>query len=409
MSTAARPPGVTGAWAPLRHREFALLWLAGLISNIGGWMHDMAAGWYMTTLDPTPSMVALVQVANTLPVCLLALPAGTLADRMNRRQLLLVVQWCMLLLAALLGTLILLGHAGVMTLILITLGMGACVAVVSPTWQSIMPGLVPREDLQQAVALHAVGMNISRAIGPAIAGIVIAVCGIAWPFLINALSFLAVILALWWWRPRPTAPRAGPHEPFLMALRAGFVQAGANKALRHTLWRSVLFYVFGSCYWALLPLVAHEQLQGGPKLFGVLVGCIGAGAVAGAIWMPRLRARWGLDRLLDAGTLATAAAMAGYALFRVPVLGMLTSLLAGAAWLASLSTLNVAAQLAVPDSLRARGMALYTSVFYGCLALGSLLWGQIATLLHLTGALLLAAVGAVVAMVLAGRRLPLRP
>ncbi len=408
MSTTARLPGGAGAWAPLRHREFALLWSAGLISNIGSWMHDMAAGWYMTTLDSTPYMVALVQVANTLPVCLLALPAGTLADRMNRQQLLLVVQWCMLLLAALLGTLILLGHAGVMTLILITLAMGACVAVLSPTWQSIMPGLVPREDLQQAVALHAVGMNISRAIGPAIAGVVIALCGIAWPFLLNALSFLAVILALWWWRPLPTAPRATAHEPFLIALRAGLAQASANKALRHTLWRSVLFYIFGSCYWALLPLVAHEQLQGGPRLFGVLVGCIGAGAVAGAIWLPRLRTRWGLDRLLDIGTLATAAAMAGYALLRVPALGMLTSLLAGAAWLASLSTLNVAAQLAVPDALRARGMALYTAVFYGCLALGSLLWGQIATHLHLTGALLLAAAGTVLALLVA-RRLPLRP
>ncbi|MEO6186031.1 MAG: MFS transporter, partial [Steroidobacteraceae bacterium] len=317
MSGTARPPGVAGAWAPLRHREFALLWTAGLISNIGGWMHDMAAGWYMTTLDSTPYMVALVQVANTLPVCLLALPAGTLADRMNRRQLLLVVQWCMLLLAALLGTLILLGHAGVMTLILITLGMGACMAVLSPTWQSIMPGLVPREDLQQAVALHAVGMNISRAIGPAIAGVVIALCGIAWPFLLNALSFLAVILALWWWRPQPGTPRTTAPESFRTALRAGLAQAAANKALRHTLWRSVLFFIFGSCYWALLPLVAHEQLQGGPKLFGVLVGCIGAGAVAGAIWLPRLRARWGLDRLLDLGTLATAAAMAGYALLRV--------------------------------------------------------------------------------------------
>jgi predicted MFS family arabinose efflux permease len=391
------------AWQPLRHREFALLWFAGLISNIGSWMHDLSAGWFMTTLDPTPYMVALVQAANTLPVCLLALPAGTLADRMNKRHLLLAVQCAMLVLAALLGVLILREAAGTTTLLLITLGIGACVAVLSPTWQAIMPGLVPRAELQQAVALHAVGMNISRAIGPAIAGLVIATLGIAWPFLINALTFVAVIVALWWWRMPPAAAVPAPQAPFLVALRAGVAQVAHNPALRHTLWRSVLFYVFASCYWALLPLIARKQLQGGPKLFGVLVGCIGAGAVAGAIWLPRLRARWGLDQLLNAGTLATAVAMIGYALLRVPVLGMITSLLAGAAWLASLSTLNVAAQLAVPDALRGRGMALYTSVFYGCLTIGSLLWGQVATHLNLTWALLAAAACMLVALPVARR------
>jgi predicted MFS family arabinose efflux permease len=400
-------PAAHSAWAPLRHREFALLWIAGLVSNIGSWMHELAAGWFMTTLDPTPHMVALVQAANTLPVCLLALPAGTLADRMNRRQLLLLVQYTMMLLAALLGVLVLQGAAGEATLLLVTLGMGACVAVMSPTWASIVPGLVPREDLQQAVALQAVGMNISRAIGPAIGGVIIATCGIAWPFLVNAASFLAVIVALWWWRPRQSFSRTAHQESYLSALRAGFAQAGHNMALRNTLWRAVLFYSFGSCYWALLPLVAREQLHGGPKLFGVLVCCIGVGAVLMALWLPRLRARFGLGRLIDAGTVATACAMLGFALLRAPALGMLSALLAGAAWLASLSSLHVATQLAIPDTLRARGMALYNSVFYGCLALGSLLWGRVATQVHLTGALLLAA-GALLVALLVARRLPLR-
>lgn len=408
MSTAQGAGVAGGAWSPLRHPEFALLWFAALISNTGSWMHDLAAGWFMTTLDPTPYMVALVQAANSLPVCLLAIPAGTLADRMDKRKLLLLVQFAMLLLAGLLGVLVLAGTAGETTLLLVTLGIGCCVAVMSPTWQSIIPGLVPKPDLQQAVALHSVGMNISRAIGPAIAGLVIATSGIAWPFLINAFSFLAVILALWWWR----APRSASHpvqtESYLAALRIAFTQTATNKALRHTLWRSVLFFLFGSCYWALLPLVAREQLRGGPGLFGVLVGCIGFGAVIAALALPALRSRWGLDRLLHAGTVATAVALTGYALLRLPALGMITSMLAGAAWLASLSTLNVAAQLAVPDGLRARGMALFTAVLYGCLALGSLLWGQVATHLHLTGALLVAAAGLLGALEVA-RRLPLRP
>ena len=181
---------------------------------------------------------------------------------------------------------------------------------------------------------------------------------------------------------------------FSAAMLQGLDQARSNRALQNTLLRSVLFYVFGSAYWALLPLIAREQLSGGAQLFGVLVGCIGAGAVAGALFLPRLRARAGLDGVVVAGTIGTALAIAGYALLRIPVLGMLASLLAGASWLACLSSLNVAAQLAVPDWVRARGMALYTAVFYGCLAVGSLIWGQVASHTGLSAALLIAAAGA---------------
>lgn len=169
----------------------------------------------------------------------------------------------------------------------------------------------------------------------------------------------------------------------------------------------MLFYVFGSCYWALLPLIARVQLQGSARLFGVLVGCIGAGAVAGAMLLPRLRARFGLDGVVVAGTVGTALALAGYALLRLPLLGMVASLLAGASWIASLSSLNVAAQLAVPDWARGRGMALYTAVFYGCLALGSVAWGQVAERLGLTATLLCAAGGALLGL-LPARRLPLK-
>jgi predicted MFS family arabinose efflux permease len=279
----------------------------------------------------------------------------------------------------------------------------------APTWQSIIPKLVDREHLQPAVALHAVGMNISRAIGPAIAGAIIIAFGVAWPFLINAISFLAVIAALLWWRPQPTPVIAGaPHVSFLSALRHGFLHAGENRLLANTLWRSVLFFVFGSCYWALLPLIAREQLHGGPGLFGVLVGCIGVGAVSGALLLPRWRARLGLDRTVVAGTLGTAIALGGFALLKSPALGMVAALIAGASWIASLSSLNVAAQLAVPDSMRARGMALYTSVFYGCLAVGSIFWGQVASHLGLTAALLLSAGGAIIGL-LPASRLSVRP
>ena len=180
-----------------------------------------------------------------------------------------------------------------------------------------------------------------------------------------------------------------------------------NKPLQNTLWRSVVFYVFASAYWALLPLIARVQLQGTARLYGVMVGCIGVGAVTGALLLPRLRQRFGLDGLVVTGTCGTLVTLLSYALVPVPALALLTSLLAGASWIAALSTLNVAAQLAVPDFARARGMALYTAVFYGCLAGGSMGWGQIADHLGVTTTLLLAAALGVLGL-LVGRSLPLR-
>jgi predicted MFS family arabinose efflux permease len=386
---------------------FSVLWGATLLSNIGSWMHDMAAGWLMTTLAPKPLMVALVQAATTLPVFLLALPAGTLADMTDKRHLLIGVQIAMLLLAALMGSLVLRGSVGQAILLAVTFGLGACNAILSPAWQSILLKLVPRESLPPAIALQAIGINISRAIGPALGGIIIVTFGIAWPFFFNAASFLAVIAALLWWRPQLEAPR--PREPggFTGAMLDGLSQARTNRPLRNTLIRSILFYLFGSAYWALLPLIAREHFSGGARLFGILVGCIGAGAVCGALFLPRLRGRIGMDGVVVVGTLGTALALTGYALLRLPVLAALASLVAGASWIASLSTLNVAAQLAVPERLRARGMALYTAVFYGCLAMGSVLWGQAATFVGLTPTLLIAAGGAVAGLSLASK-LPLK-
>lgn len=394
------------AWSPLRHRSFALLWGAALISNIGSWMHELAAGWLMTTLTTSHAMVALVQTATTLPVFLLALPAGTLADRVDKRRLQIVVQAIMLVLAALLGMLVLAGGMNSPLLLAFTLGMGACTAILSPSWQSIMPKLVPRSDLQGAIALHVVGMNIARSIGPALGGALIVALGLAWPFLVNAVSFVAVILALLAWRPAAEAPRTDDGVGYGAALLQGLDQARSNRALQHTLLRSVLFYFFASAYWALLPVIAREQLGGGAQLFGILVGCIGIGAVSGIFFLPWLRARGGLDGVVTVGTVGTALAIAGYALLRVPALGMVASVIAGLSWLANFSSLNVAAQFAVSDAMRGRGMALFSAVFYGCLAFGSLFWGLVADHAGLPTALLLAAGGALAGLTLA-RRLPL--
>ena len=398
----AAPPG---AFTPFRHGAFAVLWGAALLSNVGGWMHELAAGWLMTTLVPSPAWVAMVQAATTLPVCLLALPAGTLADRMDRRHLLIAARGAMLLIALLLGLLVL-WHAITPALLLgLTFLLGVGNAVVSPAWQAILPELVPREELPPAVALHAVGMNISRAIGPAIGGALIVGFGIAWPFIVNATTALAIIGALWWWRSTASAPRKHA-QGFGTAMREGLALAHSNRALRNTLLRSAMFYVFGSCYWALLPLVAQQRLGGTARLFGVLVGSIGVGAVAGALLLTGLRRKLGINGTVVAGTLGTALAMTAWGSVRLPALGIVAGLIAGASWIASLSSLNVAAQLAVGDAMRARGMALYTAVFYGCLALGSIVWGQVATFIGVAPALLVAA-GLAIVMLLPAKALKL--
>jgi len=255
------------AVGPFRHRTFAVLWAATVISNIGTWMNDVGASWLMTSLAPSPLMVSLVQAATALPIFLLALPAGALADIVDRRKLLLVVSGVMAVAALLMGLTVLAGAMTPLLLLLFTFTLGAGAALVAPSWQAIVPKLVPREELQPAVALNSVGVNISRAIGPALGGGVIVALGVAWPFLLNAVSFLSVILALLWWKPPPSPPRHLPAERFWSAMRSGIRYARASGPLKATLIRAVAFFLFGSAYWALLPLIVRQQLGGGPALY----------------------------------------------------------------------------------------------------------------------------------------------
>lgn len=408
MATDA-PVGATAAaavastWSPFRHRAFAVLWTATLLSSIGTWMHDVGAGWLMTSLAPSPVMVALVQAATTLPVFLLALPAGALADIVNRRRMLLVMQSLMAVLAATLGLIVLREQITAGLLLAFTFALGACAAMLVPAWQAIVPQLIPREELASAVALNSVGINVSRAIGPALGGAVIASLGLAWPFLLNAASFLFVITAIAWWKPPPAPVKQLASERVWSAIRTGLRYARSSTPLKATLMRAVVFFLFASAYWALLPLIARQHLAGEATLYGILVACIGAGAVTGALLLPRIRARAGPDRIVAMGTIGSAAAMATFALAREPVAAIAASLIAGAAWIAVLSSVNVSAQMSLPDWVRARGLSIYNAVFFGSMALGSLIWGQIASRFGIEVALLAAGVGAVLGILLASR------
>jgi MFS family permease len=388
------------SWAPFGHIAFAVLWTATVISTVGTWMHDVASGWLMTSLSPSPLMVALVQAATTAPVFLFALGAGALADLVDRRRLLIVVMAILAVSTLSLGLLALFGLVNAWVLLAFTFLSGAGAAFVAPAWQAIVPQLVPRSELQLAVTLNSVGINISRAIGPALAGLIIANVGIAWPYLLNALSFLIVIAALVWWRPPQQKENHLPAERFWSAVRAGLRYARASGPLRSTLIRAIAFFLFASAYWALLPLIARQELAGGPELYGVILGAIGVGAVGGALFLPKLKKRLGADVLVAAGTAGTALVLVVFALVRRPEAATLASLVAGASWIAVLSSLNVSAQVALPDWVRARGLSIFITVFFGAMTLGSMLWGQVASMLGISTTLLIAAAGAVIGAVL---------
>src|SRR4029077_9461954 len=234
---------------------------------------------------------------------------------------------------------------------------GTLGAVETPAWQAITPLLVPQASLSSAIALNSIGVNISRVIGPALAGVIILGAGIAAPFWLNAVSNLGVIAVILWWRPPTRHPRALPPEHLSGAVRAGVRYARYHGTLRATLARALGFFLFASAYWALLPVLARTQLRGGATLYGVLLATLGAGAIAGAMVLPRLKARLGADRVLVLGELGTALALVLFAVAHAATLALLARLLAGAAWILALAVLNVSAQLALPEWVRGRGLA----------------------------------------------------
>ena len=258
------------AWSPLRLPVFRMLWIATLASNVGTWMHDVGAGWLMTSLSPSALMVALVQTATTLPIFLLALPAGALADIVDRRRYLLVVQVWMAAVAGLLAVLTLGGLTTAWTLVGLTFAMGVGTAMMMPAWAAVTPELVPRPQLQSAIALNSLGINVARAIGPALAGLVVAQLGTGAVFVLNALSYLGVIWVLALWR-REAPVSSLPSERFFAALRSGVRFARHAPQLQSAVVRGVSFFLFASASWALLPLVARGLPGGGPERFGALL------------------------------------------------------------------------------------------------------------------------------------------
>src|SRR6266516_3899978 len=295
-------PTAASPWSPFGQRVFAVIWTATLISNIGGWMYAAAAGWLMTSLDSSPLVVSLVQVAATLPIFLFAMPAGALTDSLDKRRFLLWGEGFIAVTSALMAGLVWLDLVTAPRLLVLAFLVSAGDALTAPPWQAVVPLLVPPAELRPAVAANGVGFNIS------------------------ALINFGVIGALVWGRAPSHTSSGLPPERLWSAMRTGLRYARFSPPLRDTLIRAAGFFLFASAYWALLPLVARSQLAGGPTLYGILLGGIGASAVAGAFALPWLNTRLGPDRLAVAGALGTAAATALFGLAH----GAATALLASA-------------------------------------------------------------------------------
>jgi len=402
--TTGEQPG--GAFAPLRHRLFAVIWVATVLGNTGTFMRDVASTWLVTELSASPASVALIQAAGTLPIFLLAIPAGVLSDILDRRRYLIVVQIGLGLVSALLALLAWTGEVAVVNLVTLTFLGGIGTALAMPAWQSIVPELVPRADLKGAVALNSLGLNIARAIGPALGGAALAALGATATYGMDVVSYAAVIAALLYWR-REAGTDDGLREHFGGALRAGLRYARATGELHRILWRAAVFFAFASAVWALLPIVARQELGGGPGFYGLLLGSVGVGAIVGAVLLPHLRARLGQDVLVLAGSLGTAAVAALLALTDAAVIGLAATFVLGFAWIAILTTLNATMQGILPNWVRGRGLAIYLMVFNGAMAAGSITWGILAQGIGTDATLLAAGVGLTAAALIAHRaRLP---
>ena len=390
MAATSTVRAAPSAWAPLSSPIYRALWIAQFVSNLGTWMQTVGAQW-MLVADPNAAvLVPLVQTATTLPVMLLALPSGVVADLIDRRRLLIATQAAM---AAGVSTLAVLTGVGLATpavLLILLFLVGCGQALTAPAWQAIQPELVPREQIPAAAALTSLALNGARAVGPAIAGVLVSLSGPTLVFALNAVSFAGIVMVLFVWR-RPTAERLLPTERPVSALSAGGRFIRSSPVVRRILFRALLFIAPASALWALLAVIASRQLHLSSAGYGVLLGALGVGAVFGATVLSRLLTAFGRNVLLTIGAVGFALATAVLALVPVLAVVIVAMVVGGMSWLLTLSTLNASMQLSLPAWVRARGLSVYLLVFMGGQAIGSLVWGLVAGATNSVTALLMSA------------------
>jgi len=397
------PPERESALGPLKAPVFRMLWFTWLAANTSMWMNDVAAAWLMTSIGPSPLWVALVQSASTLPVFLLGLPSGALADTVDRRRYFMLTQFWVAAIATLLCAVILMGRLTAPLLLALTFANGIGLAMRWPVFAAIIPEVVSRPQLPQALALNGIAMNASRIIGPLAAGALIASVGSVYVFVLNAvLSILAGLTIMRWRRVHSESPLG--REPLASAMRVGVQYVWQSSRLRAIMLRIAVFFVHSTALMALLPLVARNLPGGEAGTFTLLLASMGVGAIIAALLMPRIRQWLPLQRRVLVGTAVQAVASLVVAFSPTVYLSVPAMVFTGIAWLTVANSLTVAAQMALPDWVRARGMSIYQMALMGATAFGAALWGQVATWTSVSQSIGLSAITGVVLMAIVQAR-----
>jgi len=380
-------------WGPLKTPAFRNLLIADIVSDVGAFMQTVGAAWLMVSLNAGPMYVALTQTAAALPFFLFALPAGAIGDIVDRRKLILVTETWMVLVALFLAGLTLAGVMSPVMLLILTFALSAGDAFESPTWRAVLPELVPKKDLAAASALNGIEFNFARAIGPALAGILIAAAGVGTAFLVNAASFIGVLIVIARWK-RAVHKRTTPRETVTGAMIAGIRYIRYSPAIRALIFRSGCVMFFASALLALLPSISHN-VKDSPVVYGLVLGCFGLGAVLGGVLLQPVRARLSTDGVVSGGVIVFGLSSAATgSLHTLPALSV-AILIGGAAWIVFISLFNVFILNLTPDWVRARVLAVFMLVFQGAVAAGSAVWGALAGRIGIHNVLLLAGVGTI--------------
>jgi predicted MFS family arabinose efflux permease len=396
--------GAGSRWSLFGSPAFTIILIATSASNVGIAMFDTAASWLMTGLNPDPMMVSAVQIATTLPMFLLTIPAGALSDIVDARRLLLGAQIAVTAVGVAFAAIVSLHLATPQVLLAATFILGALGALSAPGWLLITPMLVSKDNLDGAIAVNNTSYNISRAVGPAIGGFAIAAISIDFPLWCYCVFNLALAAAVFWWRAPRRIQETLPAERFASAIRTGLRYVRNNRAMDSTIIRAMVFFLFASAYWALLPLVARTQMHNGAAIYGVLLGMIGLGSLIGSLGLNWLKERLGPDRMALLASGGTVAALVMFGAARSPSLAIAASLIAGASWIVMMTTLFVSAQVALPEWVRGRGLAIFLSAYFGAMTLGSAIWGKVASAEGLPATFYIAAAAALLGTLATARR-----
>ena len=397
------PAQAPSPWGVFGHPTFTVILIASSFSAVAIAMFDTAMSWLMTNLNANPLMVSAVQVAMLAPMFLLTIPAGALADVVDPRRLLIIAQFGVLAVGVAFAIAVSTQGETPLALLMTSFLLGAAGALAAPAWQMITPMLVPRSELDSAIAINNAGYNLSRALGPALGGLAISTLSIKAPFWVYCAANLMLLVVLIWWRRPRKAPETLPAERLVSAMIAGLRYARNNRDLDATLIRAVAFFPFASAYWALMPLIARTQLNNGAEVYGLMMGVLGLGSIVGSLTIATLKARLGPDLSAALGTVGTILALALFAAARRPEVAFIASFIAGASWIVVMATMFVSAQVALPDWVRGRGLAIFLTAYFGAMTLGSAAWGEVANLRGLPFALGLAGGGAALGMFLTWR------